>query len=449
MAEFNDDRRAKFIESIARAVGDRLYEFGPPIGPIDVTIDNVEAISSARRSLLASSIRIDVTVKAQMPQEAADSKEQWFRCLNLTQGNIIAETAKAGFPGAQSLGPTESMCNNLKLPCREDLGYWYCCTSAMSRGAGTSATSRGAEGGMSPFPIIGGAVGGVVLIGIAVAYWWCRRQRNTSGPQSAVPRPSESAFMTVSAPAMPSQPSALPRPCRPPSAPPPASPRSLPPTPLPAPSAASRAAPLTRRGSQSQPGNMMVGNVYDPSLSELRAWQQQPVIARTIQTPVHISDAGMGKDQSTAALQAPAHSRTAGMDTDRSTASLHAQEQIIAQPHDDNEKEVPLVHDISPANQHAQQACFETRCFQQQEERVRDRMTTGPPLHPAPPSSTTPPQPPEAPWKRECVVCYDKEPTMAMIPCFHVCACEDCFRFLRECPMCRAPVFEARRIYLI
>ena len=422
MAEFNDDRRAKFIESIARAVGDRLYEFGPPIGPIDVTIDNVEAISSASRSLLASSIRIDVTVKAQMPREAADSKEEWFRCLNLTQGNIIAETAKAGFPGAESLGPTESMCSNLKLPCREDLGYWYCCTSATSRGAGTSATSRGAEDGMSPFPIIGGAVGGVVLIGIAIAYWWCRRQRNTSGPQSAVPRPSESAFMTVSAPAMPSQPSALPRPCRPPSAPPPASPRSLPPTPLPVPSAAARAAHPTRpRGSQSQPGNMMVGDVYDHSLSELRAWQQQPV-RRT---------AG-----------------TAGMDTDQSTASLQAQEQIIAQPDDDNEEEVPLVYDNS-ADQHAAQACFETSCFQEEEETIRHRMTTGPPLHPAPPSSPPQPQPPEAPRKRECVVCYDKEPTFAMIPCGHVCACEDCFVLLRACPMCRAPVFEARRIYLI
>ena len=63
----------------------------------------------------------------------------------------------------------------------------------------------------------------------------------------------------------------------------------------------------------------MVGDVYDPSLSELRAWQQQPVIARTLQTPVHSSAAGMG--------------------TDQSTASLQAQEQIIAQPNDDNVQE--------------------------------------------------------------------------------------------------------------
>jgi hypothetical protein len=39
------------------------------------------------------------------------------------------------------------------------------------------------------------------------------------------------------------------------------------------PSAASSA---TRRGSQSQPENVIMGDVYDPSLSEMRAWQQQP-----------------------------------------------------------------------------------------------------------------------------------------------------------------------------
>ena len=110
---------------------------------------------------------------------------------------------------------------------------------------------------------------------------------------------------------------------------------------------------------------MMVGDVYDHSLSELRAWQQQPVIARTLQTPVHSSAAGMG--------------------TDQSTASLQAQEQIIAQPDDDNEEEVPLVYDNS-ADQHAAQACFETSCFQEEEETVQDRMPSGPPLQPAPPS---------------------------------------------------------------
>jgi len=124
-----------------------------------------------------------------------------------------------------------------------------------------------------------------------------------------------------------------------------------------------------------QPENVIVGDVYDPSLSEMRAWQQQPV----------------------------------------------------------EQEETPC----------------ETGRFQEDEETVRDRMPSGPPLHPAPPSSPPPPQPPEAPPKRECVVCYDKEPTMAMIPCGHVCACDDCAEFLRDCPMCRAPVLEARRIYLI
>jgi len=75
-------------------------------------------------------------------------------------------------------------------------------------------------------------------------------------------------------------------------------------------------------------------------------------------------------------------------------------------------------------------------------------MPSGPPLHPAPPSFPPPHQPPEALMKRECVVCYDKEPTMVqspwskvMIPCGHVCACDDCAEFLRHCPMCRAPVY--------
>lgn len=48
--------------------------------------------------------------------------------------------------------------------------------------------------------------------------------------------------------------------------------------PLAAPSAASSAlsAPSTRRGSQSQPENVIMGDVYDPSLSQMRVWQQQP-----------------------------------------------------------------------------------------------------------------------------------------------------------------------------
>ena len=417
MVEFNYTRRAKFIQSIARAAG---------ASPADVTIDNVEAIfSSARdfpvnysgvnnttgwkrrdlaeeeeellgyyvkeleyliggddpevRALLmdlfnysgvnnttkvkgerktmprniyrrdhTSSIRIDVSVIAK-DKAAAD-----VMVARLTYHNINEELVKAGFPPAEVvIKPFTQSLSTAPFPIA---------------------------------PIIGGAVGGVVLIGMAIAYWWCWRQRNTSGQQRAVPRPSESALVTVPEPAM--------RPRRPPSAPPPAAPWSLPPTPPPAaPSAPSlfaavplpfaatththtaRAAPSTRPGSHLQPENVIVGDVYDPSLSGMRAWQQQPV----------------------------------------------------------EQEETPC----------------ETGRFQEDEETVRDRMPSGPPLHPAPPSSPPPPQPPEAPPKRECVVCYDKEPTMAMIPCGHVCACDDCAEFLRDCPMCRAPVLEARRIYLI
>ena len=42
------------------------------------------------------------------------------------------------------------------------------------------STSDGG-GEMSPLPIIGGTVGVLVLIGIASAWWWCRRQPSNSG----------------------------------------------------------------------------------------------------------------------------------------------------------------------------------------------------------------------------------------------------------------------------
>jgi hypothetical protein len=60
MAEFND-RRQNFIESIARAAG---------ASPADVAIRNIKDISSARRSLLSSSIRVDTSVKAEDQADA-------------------------------------------------------------------------------------------------------------------------------------------------------------------------------------------------------------------------------------------------------------------------------------------------------------------------------------------------------------------------------------------
>ena len=48
----------------------------------------------------------------------------------------------------------------------------------------------------------------------------------------------------------------------------------------------------------------------------------------------------------------------------------------------------------------------------------------------------------------ECVICLEKAAVVALIPCGHRCACEGCAPSLRNCPMCRQPVREAKRIFL-
>jgi hypothetical protein len=48
----------------------------------------------------------------------------------------------------------------------------------------------------------------------------------------------------------------------------------------------------------------------------------------------------------------------------------------------------------------------------------------------------------------ECVICLEKAAVVALIPCGHRCACEACAPSLRNCPMCRQPVREAKRIFL-
>ena len=50
----------------------------------------------------------------------------------------------------------------------------------------------------------------------------------------------------------------------------------------------------------------------------------------------------------------------------------------------------------------------------------------------------------------ECVVCLDKEPTHALVPCGHLCLCDACSSACvdtGECPVCRVPVLSALRIW--
>jgi hypothetical protein len=49
----------------------------------------------------------------------------------------------------------------------------------------------------------------------------------------------------------------------------------------------------------------------------------------------------------------------------------------------------------------------------------------------------------------ECVVCYDKIADHVILDCMHVSLCEDCIENItnNQCPQCRGPVKEKRKIY--
>lgn len=63
------------------------------------------------------------------------------------------------------------------------------------------------------------------------------------------------------------------------------------------------------------------------------------------------------------------------------------------------------------------------------------------PIRPAP----TPSEETEAPT---CVICLEKPPIMACVPCGHKCLCEDCAtEEIKTCPICRAPITDYLRIF--
>jgi hypothetical protein len=68
-----------------------------------------------------------------------------------------------------------------------------------------------------------------------------------------------------------------------------------------------------------------------------------------------------------------------------------------------------------------------------------------------PPPPEQPPEPPQAPAKAsaECVICLDAAATHATVPCGHICLCADCTMGLKACPLCRTPLLQTMRIYLV
>lgn len=72
--------------------------------------------------------------------------------------------------------------------------------------------------------------------------------------------------------------------------------------------------------------------------------------------------------------------------------------------------------------------------------------TLAPPLDDVPSSTVPPVVTPTG--RKECVVCFESSDLCALVPCGHACVCVNCGGALAECPMCRAKVDHAMRIFV-
>lgn len=46
-----------------------------------------------------------------------------------------------------------------------------------------------------------------------------------------------------------------------------------------------------------------------------------------------------------------------------------------------------------------------------------------------------------------CCICMSKPKSVLLLPCRHLCACEDCSDALQDCPICRVPVAQNIKVY--
>ena len=53
----------------------------------------------------------------------------------------------------------------------------------------------------------------------------------------------------------------------------------------------------------------------------------------------------------------------------------------------------------------------------------------------------------EAEQASECVVCLEEKREMVLVPCGHACVCEGCSGTLALCPICRATIEKAVKMY--
>lgn len=77
------------------------------------------------------------------------------------------------------------------------------------------------------------------------------------------------------------------------------------------------------------------------------------------------------------------------------------------------------------------------------------------PAEPAKPAEQAKPAEPAKPAERvqpaqqsECCVCLDEKPSVAFVPCGHVCTCKNCSVTLNLCPLCKVAIVSILPIYL-
>eukprot|EP00297_Palpitomonas_bilix_P016781 CAMPEP_0113911372 /NCGR_PEP_ID=MMETSP0780_2-20120614/28164_1 /TAXON_ID=652834 /ORGANISM="Palpitomonas bilix" /LENGTH=115 /DNA_ID=CAMNT_0000907871 /DNA_START=206 /DNA_END=553 /DNA_ORIENTATION=+ /assembly_acc=CAM_ASM_000599 len=49
--------------------------------------------------------------------------------------------------------------------------------------------------------------------------------------------------------------------------------------------------------------------------------------------------------------------------------------------------------------------------------------------------------------RKMCKVCFANDACAVLLPCGHICVCEACALQLEDCPICKTPIEERKRVY--
>jgi hypothetical protein len=145
--QFNYDSQTKFKLVIAK-VADVRFE--------DVNIDKITEMKVRR----VASIRIDASISVRGSADSILSK--------MTANIISSELSKVGLPEAKLLG------------IEKQVGI---------KDANSSSTSS-SPSSSSSLPVVIGSVVGIVVVGGALAVWFCLRRRSKSNSNSFYPKPN-------------------------------------------------------------------------------------------------------------------------------------------------------------------------------------------------------------------------------------------------------------------